>query len=131
MNRAAGRFQSFGAQDIAFTGVRPDDPQADVHCLQFVVQAGEHSRAGQVHIGRIRQVADDQLQTRRRGAHPIEHITEHVIHIEVKQHRLDAEDQHARNQFVVRMPRDVRETIGAGNAAEKGDVRCRGSFQQH
>ena len=69
------------------------------------------------------QVDEDEPGTGGLGAHAVENGLADVVHIKIQEAGFGSEDQHAGNQFVVRMPLAIRKPARAGDATERGDGR--------
>src|SRR5436190_17017494 len=57
-------------------------------------------------------------------------IESQTVHVEIDEPRFGPENQHAMNQFVVRMAGAIRETARSGDASQESDVWPRSAAQQ-
>ena len=60
--------QPLRPQQIAQLRVRADDAEGDVAGGEFVMEIVQHARAGQIDVGRCREIADDQPDVDRSSA---------------------------------------------------------------
>src|SRR5262249_51246039 len=97
---------------------------------EFIGQLAECLRALQIHAWRSGEVEEDELRQCRLSAYAIEDRLADMVHVEIDETGFGSKDQHAGNQFIIRMPSAIRESAGSLDASEERNVGAGGSSQQ-
>src|SRR5436190_12581573 len=97
---------------------------------EFIGQLAECLRALQVHAWCSGEIEEDELRLCRLSAYAIEDRLADIVHVEIDETGFGPENQHAMNQFVVRMAGAIGETARFGDASQESDVWPRSATQQ-
>src|SRR2546430_16709592 len=121
---------TFVAKSVTYGRACFDRLESDTFGSEVIGQFAECLRALQVHAWRSGEVEEDELRQRRLSAYAIEDRLADMVHVEIDETRFGPENQHAMNQFVVRMAGAIGKAARSGDASQESDVWPRSAAQQ-